>query len=59
MLPRPGLIAEAAKLQRAIAGGREPQLVADFADELAARLRTAYPIPLAPTNTPDFGRGAT
>lgn len=53
------LLAEAARLQRAIADKAEAEQVAEIAHGLAAALLAAYPVPLAPNRTPDLARGAT
>lgn len=54
----PGLAAEAASLERAIAAKAEPSAVASQARRLASDLLAAYPVPLAPQSAPDLTRGA-
>lgn len=53
------LVAGAARLRTMIAAKAAPEDVAKVAHRLAADLLKAYPIPLAPTRSPDLGRGAT
>jgi high-affinity iron transporter len=55
---RQALLTEATRLQQAIAGKAEAEQVAEIAHGLAAALLAAYPVPLAPTRTPDLARGA-
>lgn len=60
--PKPGrqrLINDAATLRQAIASKSDPQRIAALAHGLAAGLLAAYPVPLAPANAPDIGRGKT
>ena len=52
------LIGQSDALQKAIASKAEPKDVADASHRLAAALLAAYPVPLAPTRTPDFAHGA-
>jgi len=56
---RQTLLAEAARLQRAIADKADAEQVAGIARGLAAELLAAYPVPLAPKKAPDLARGAT
>ncbi|HVM22379.1 MAG TPA: FTR1 family protein [Sphingomicrobium sp.] len=59
--PRPArtpLVEQARALEAAIAAKSEPPEVARKAKDLAARLLTAYPVPLAPARVPDIARGA-
>ena len=56
---RAALIAGAARLQDVIARKGSPHDVALLAHDLAADLLRAYPVPLAPSAPPNFGRGAT
>ena len=56
---RQRLIDGAATLRQAIASKSDPQRIATLAHGLAASLLAAYPVPLAPANAPDIGRGAT
>jgi high-affinity iron transporter len=56
---RQALLAEAARLQRAIADKADAEQVAVIAHGLAAALLAAYPVPLTPKKAPDFARGAT
>jgi high-affinity iron transporter len=53
-----GLIAQAAKLQEAIARKAPPAEVASIARSLGQALLAAYPVAMAPSATPDLGRGA-
>jgi high-affinity iron transporter len=55
---RARLVADAAALEKLIAGKPEPPVVAAAARELADRLLAAYPVPLAPAAIPDLSRGA-
>ena len=55
---RAGLVAEAGKLEAAIASKSGPGKVAGQARGLAADLLAAYPVPLAPRKAPDPLRGA-
>ena len=52
------LVADARKLEAAIADKGEAAAIAGQAKSLAARLLTAYPVPLAPSAAPDVRRGA-
>ena len=52
------LVAAAAQLQSAIAAKADPRTVRSQADALADALLSAYPVPLAPSRTPDLARGA-
>jgi high-affinity iron transporter len=52
------LIAEAGALKKAIVAKAAPTAIAAQARKLAADLLAAYPVPLAPTGTPDPARGA-
>ena len=54
---RAGLQADAAALQQAIASKARPEEIAGLARQLAAKLLTAYPVPLAPASVPDPARG--
>lgn len=53
-----GLVKGATALDAAIAGKADAVLVATVARQLAANLLAAYPVPLAPSLTPDVARGA-
>jgi high-affinity iron transporter len=53
-----GLAQKADALVAAIAAKEDPDKVARIARGLAADLLVAYPVPLAPTQAPDLGRGA-
>lgn len=55
---RRALISGAAELQKAIGRKESPAQVAIRARDLAAALLVAYPVPLAPANAPNPGRGA-
>ena len=55
---RAQLLADASALQSAIAAKEEPASVAAQAKRLAAALLATYPVPLAPSATPDLKRGA-
>jgi high-affinity iron transporter len=55
---RAALISEAQALQDAIGRKAAPDEVAQLARSLGSRLLAAYPVPLAPANTPDLARGA-
>jgi high-affinity iron transporter len=55
---RARLIAEAGALRKAIQAKVAPADIARQARKLAADLLAAYPVPLAPTSTPDPARGA-
>ncbi|UUX94464.1 cytochrome c/FTR1 family iron permease [Aquabacterium sp. J223] len=55
---QPALVAQAAALRQAIAARQAPDQVADRAQQLAAALLQAYPIPMAPRRPPDLPRGA-
>ena len=52
---RQTLLAEAARLQRAIADKADAEQVAGIARGLAAELLAAYPVPLAPKKVPTSG----
>lgn len=52
------LIAEARTFRAMVAGKAAPDDVANAARMLGSHLLTAYPVPLAPTKTPDLERGA-
>jgi high-affinity iron transporter len=52
------LIASSGQLQSAIGARREPAEVARLAKDIADRLLTVYPVPLAPQRAPDLSRGA-
>jgi high-affinity iron transporter len=52
-----GLIAQAAKLQEAIDRKAPPAEVASIARGLGQALLAAYPVAMAPSATPDLGRG--
>ena len=54
---RPGLQADAGALQGAIASKAKPEDIAMRARALAAKLLSAYPVPLAPASVPDPSRG--
>jgi high-affinity iron transporter len=59
--PKPAsasLNSRAKELQQAIATKADGRVVADLAHALAESLLAAYPVPIAPTNTPDLARGA-
>lgn len=55
---KPGLIARADTLIAAIHAKASPSEVADQAHGLATSLLGAYPMPLAPSSSPDLARGA-
>jgi len=55
---RASLVAEAGRLEAAIARRDAPAEVAGLAHGLAARLLAAYPAPRAPQAAPDLARGA-
>ena len=55
---RAALIAEAKAIRAMEAGKAAPDDVAKAARTLGAHLLAAYPVPLAPTKTPDLARGA-
>ena len=55
---RAALIADARRLEAAIAGRAAPAEVERLAHGLAGRLLAAYPVPLAPQAVPDLARGA-
>jgi high-affinity iron transporter len=55
---RAALVAEARRLEAAIAGRTAPAQVERLAHGLAGRLLAAYPVPLAPGQVPDLVRGA-
>ncbi|MFP5329546.1 MAG: FTR1 family protein [Alphaproteobacteria bacterium] len=55
---RAALLAQARTLESAIAVKSAPEVIARQAKDLASRLLAAYPVPLAPANAPDLGRGA-
>lgn len=48
---------KAAGLERAIVGKQAPEEVARLAREVASSLIAAYPVPIAPAQTPDLERG--
>jgi high-affinity iron transporter len=52
------LIKRASDLQRAIAAKAAPEAIDKQARDLASALLAAYPVPLAPPETPDLTRGA-
>jgi len=52
------LLAGAEGLRRAIADKADPARVAEISRGLAASLLAAYPVPLAPSTSPSFERGA-
>ena len=56
---RNDVLADIARLQRAIADKAEPARVAEISRGLAAALLVAWPVPLAPDVAPSFERGAT
>ena len=55
---RERLIAGASALQQSIAAKAPPERIAADAKSLAAALLAAYPVPMAPAQAPDLGRGA-
>ena len=55
---RSDLLADVARLQRAIGDKADPAQVAEISRGLAAKLLVAYPVPLAPNTAPSFERGA-
>jgi high-affinity iron transporter len=55
---QPSLVTAAAHLQSAIAAKADPGTVRSQADMLADSLLSAYPVPLAPSRTPNLARGA-
>lgn len=52
-----GLQQQAAALEKLIAAKASPEQVATAARAVASDLIKAYPVPLAPTSTPDWARG--
>ncbi|KGM57838.1 iron permease [Lysobacter arseniciresistens ZS79] len=62
VLPETGaqaaLVDGAAELQAAIAAKQSPEAVAGIARGLAGQLLAAYPMPLAPSSTPDLAKAA-
>jgi high-affinity iron transporter len=54
---KPGLVAGASVLQRAIAAKAAPEAIDRQARGLASQLLAAYPVPLAPSKPPDLARG--
>jgi high-affinity iron transporter len=56
---RQGLVDAARELEAGIGRRDEPALIDRAARSLARRLLEAYPVPLAPSETPDPARGAT
>ena len=62
-LPRnkalPGLISASSALQAAVKNKEEPDVIASRARRLGADLVEAFPVPMAPTRTPDLDRGAS
>jgi high-affinity iron transporter len=52
-----GLLSEAKAFRGMVAQKAAPNDVAKSARTLAAHLLTAYPVPLAPSKTPDLARG--
>ena len=52
------LAQEAVALQKAIEAKQAPEEIATLSRALATRLITVYPVPLAPTESPDVERGA-
>jgi len=55
---RAALVAEARRIEAAVARRAPPADVDRMARALAARLLAAYPVPLAPAAAPDLARGA-
>lgn len=55
---RSNLIAEAKAFRSLVAGKAAPDDVAKAARALGSHLLAAYPVPLAPSKTPDLSRGA-
>ena len=55
---RASLVAEAKAFRGMVAGKAAPDDVAVAARTLGSHLLTAYPVPLAPSKTPDLARGA-
>jgi high-affinity iron transporter len=55
---KPSLIAGADRLRHDIAAKAPPPQIARLARGLAAQLIAAFPVPLAPREAPDVGRGA-
>ncbi len=53
-----GLLAQAARLETAIANKRSPESVGVLARNLAEAVLAAYPVALAPPSSPDLARGA-
>src|SRR3546814_15244891 len=51
------LVTAAAQLQNAVAAKADPSTVRSEAGALADALLSAYPVPLAPSRTPDLARG--
>lgn len=54
---RQDLLQKAVALEKLIAGKQPPETIAVAARAVAADLIKAYPVPLAPTATPDLARG--
>ncbi|MGE0775627.1 MAG: c-type cytochrome, partial [Sphingomonadaceae bacterium] len=54
---KPGLQRRAAELEQIIAGRNPPERIASAARALAVDLIKAYPVPLAPSISPDLARG--
>ena len=55
---REELVAGAAGLRQSIAAKASPDRIAADSKRLAAALLAAYPVPMAPAQAPDLGRGA-
>ncbi len=55
---RTELLGQAKALQASIAAKVEPPVIAASARKIAAGLLAAYPVPIAPAQTPDAARGA-
>ena len=56
---RAALVTEASAFRAMVAGKAAPDDVAKAARALGSHLLVTYPVPLAPTKTPDLSRGAT
>lgn len=56
---KPGLLEQADALIAAVDAKAAPAVVSDSAHALAAAVLKAYPVPTAPTRTPDLARGAS
>ncbi|HEY0011931.1 MAG TPA: FTR1 family protein [Allosphingosinicella sp.] len=55
---KPGLVAQADALRRAIGAKAPPERISESARRLGRELLAAFPVPLAPRTAPDLGRAA-